>query len=85
MMIIGPVLALEGGYAFDTWTESHGRKPGFAYRRIDDAYYARNFELASKLRGNGPGALCCNTLADFMAEITESTASTHPGWAMAAE
>jgi hypothetical protein len=85
MMIVGPVLTNQGGFAFDVWTENLGRKPGFAYRRIDDAHYARNFEIAEESRSDRLGAIVCNTLADFMAEIIESSASSQPSWAMAAE
>jgi hypothetical protein len=68
MMIVGPVLTQQGGYAFDIWTESRGRKPGFAYRRIADAYYARNREIA-EMNKDGFGPILCNTLAEFTAEI----------------
>ena len=84
MMVVGPVLTHQGGYAFDIWTEAQGRKPGFAYRRIDDAYYARNSEIAGGLRGGALGAIICNTLADFMADITESSVSPNAGWPVAA-
>ncbi|HVJ54855.1 MAG TPA: hypothetical protein VM689_20515 [Aliidongia sp.] len=85
MMIVGPVLTHQGGYAFDTWTETLGRRPGFAYRRIEDAYYARNSEIAVESRKGGIGAVICNTLADFVAEIADNNAAQNAGWAMAAE
>jgi hypothetical protein len=76
MRIVGPVLTRQGGYAFDIWTETRGRKPGFAYRRIADAYYARNHEIAERLSGDDFGPIICNTLSEFMAEIDESSKPT---------
>jgi hypothetical protein len=73
MMIIGPVLTQQGGYAFDIWTETKGRKPGFTYRRIADAYYARNHEIAEWMSTDGFDPIICNTLAEFMAEIDETS------------
>jgi hypothetical protein len=65
--IIGPVLARAGLYAFDSWTPAAGFRRGFGYRRIDDAYYARNAELTG-------GALACNTLDAFVAEMQSAAA-----------
>jgi hypothetical protein len=75
MMIVGPVLTRQGGYAFDIWTESGGRKPGFTYRRIADAYYARSREIAEGMREDGFDPVICDTLAEFMAEIDEPSQS----------
>ena len=43
--MVGPVLKVDGGYAFDTWTAADGPVRGYAYRRIEDAIYARNSAL----------------------------------------
>src|SRR6516162_8447901 len=51
VMILGPVLMREGGYAFDAWTPENGRSCGYVYRRIEDAYYARKADVRSP--GNG--------------------------------
>jgi hypothetical protein len=61
--VIGPVLARPGGFSFDIWQTSTGLKPSFTYRRVEDAYYARNYELVSLC------ALACDTVASFMAEL----------------
>jgi hypothetical protein len=50
-IVVGPVLTREGGYAFDCWTSRHGLSRGYAYGRIEDAYYARNVELRSRKKG----------------------------------
>jgi hypothetical protein len=63
--IVGPVLARPGGFAFDIWQPASGRTPSFTYRRLDDAYYARNYEL-TQLQG-----VACDTLAAFVAELVE--------------
>ena len=61
-ILIGPVLARAGLFSFDSWTPAAGLRQGFGYRRIDDAYYARNAELNS-------GAIPCNTLDAFHAQM----------------
>ena len=60
--LVGPVLARSGLFAFDSWTPAAGLRHGFGYRRIDDAYYARNAELTG-------GAIPCNTLDAFLAQM----------------
>ena len=44
-IVIGPVLRCANGYRFDTWTAGKGVSRGYSYRRIEDAYYARNAEI----------------------------------------
>ena len=55
--VVGPILTKEGGYAFDLWTPEEGLSSGYAYRRIEDAHYARNTEIRSRKRGR-PAKLC---------------------------
>jgi len=85
MVIVGPVLTQQGGYAFDVWTATRGHQPGFPYRRIDDAYYARRFEIEGEPRRSSLGAVICNTVTDFVAAIAQSVASGCPVSAIAAE
>jgi hypothetical protein len=40
-IVVGPVLTRQGGYAFDCWTPERGLSRGYAYGRIEDAYYAQ--------------------------------------------
>ncbi len=85
MVIVGPVLTQQGGYAFDVWTATGGRQPSFPYRRIEDAYYARRYEIQGGQRRSSIGAVICNTVTDFVAAIAQSAASNCPVSAIAAE
>src|SRR5271165_6469223 len=49
--IVGPILLKEGCYTFDLWTAEEGLSRGYAYRRVEDAHYARNAEIRSRRRG----------------------------------
>ncbi len=64
--ILGPLLAREGGFAFDAWTPQEGLSRGFAYRRVGDAHYARNSEIRSR-----PGSVVCTTLEEFTSAVAE--------------
>ena len=78
--LIGPILSRPDGYAFDTWTREAGLRRGFGYRRIEDAYYARNAAYAEETRPGGSGALLCNTLDEFTAEIEYAGLEAAPVW-----
>ena len=69
--VVGPILTKEGGYAFDIWTPEEGLSRGYAYRRIEDAHYARNAEIRSRGRGRPLLALTCNTLDEFTSAVAE--------------
>jgi hypothetical protein len=71
-VIIGPVLRRADGYAFDTWTAAEGVTGGYRYRRIGDAYYARNAEIRASSQGHTPAAIVCQTLDEFIVEVTGS-------------
>jgi hypothetical protein len=43
---------------------------GYRYRRIEDAYYARNAEIKESARGRAPSAIFCQTLDEFIAKST---------------
>ena len=49
-IVLGPVVARKGGYAFDCWTPEEGLSPGYTYGRIEDARYARNIEIIPQQR-----------------------------------
>jgi hypothetical protein len=65
-IIVGPVLKHPEGYGFDVWTVTKGVIPGYPYRRIEDAYYARNAEIRASAQGRAPGAIVCQTLDEFI-------------------
>ena len=69
-IVIGPVLRCANGYRFDTWTAGKGVSRGYPYRRIEDAYYARNAEIKASAQGRALAAIVCQTLDEF---ITKST------------
>jgi len=74
--VIGPILIKDGCYTFDMWTSEEGLSPGYAYRRVGDAYYARNAEISSRSRGRGLGpAIACSTLDEFTAVLAEREAA----------
>jgi hypothetical protein len=70
-IVIGPVLRLADGYGFDTWVASKGVTHGYPYRRIEDAYYARNVEIKASAQGRASAAIVCQTLDEFSAKTTE--------------
>jgi hypothetical protein len=73
--VVGPILTKEGGYAFDIWTPEEGLSCGYAYRRIEDAHYARNAEIRSRKQGRPVRALTCNTLDEFTSAVAERDAT----------
>jgi hypothetical protein len=46
-VVVGPIVTRDGGFAFDSWTPEKGLSLGYAYRRIEDAHYARKVEIRS--------------------------------------
>lgn len=66
-IVIGPVLRYADGYRFDTLSAEEGVIRGYAYHRVEDAYYARNAEIRASARGCRPAATVCQTLDEFAA------------------
>jgi hypothetical protein len=73
--LVGPIILKEGGYAFDLWTPEEGLSRGYAYRRIEDAHYARNVELRSRRRARSSPVVACGTLDEFTLAIAEREAT----------
>ena len=73
--VVGPILLKEGCYAFDSWTPEEGLSRGYAYRRIEDAHYARNAEIRSRRRGRSGAAVACGTLDEFALAVAEREAT----------
>ena len=69
-IVIGPVLRRADAYRFETWTAGKGVSRGYPYRRIEDAYYARNAEIKASARGRAVAAIVCQTLDEFIANST---------------
>ena len=75
LAVVGPILLKEGCYAFDLWTPEEGLCRGYAYRRIEDAHYARNAEIKSRRRSRWGAAVACSTLDEFTLAVTEREAT----------
>ena len=63
LALIGPVLKVGNGYAFDTWTKAEGFSSCTPYRRLDDARYGRT----ATMRHIGEHAVDCATSDEFVA------------------
>ena len=75
LAVVGPILLKEGCYAFDLWTPEEGLCRGYAYRRIEDANYARNAEIRSRGRSRSGAAVACSTLDAFANAVAEREAT----------
>ncbi len=84
-IVIGPILKRADGYAFDTWTAGKGVSPGYPYRRIEDAHYARNATIKPFAQGRALAATVCQTLDEFIANSTRHEMLAGPDRACAAE
>jgi hypothetical protein len=73
-VVVGPILVKQGCYAFDLWTAEEGLSRGYAYRRIEDAHYARKVEIQSRQR-QPDAAVVCATLDEFTTAVTEREAT----------
>jgi hypothetical protein len=77
LAVVGPILLNEGCYVFDLWTPEEGLCRGYAYRRIEDANYARNAEIKSRRQGRWGAAVACSTLDEFTLAVAEREATFH--------
>ena len=69
--VVGPVLAKDGGYAFDVWTPERGLSCSFRYPRAEDAYYARRVEIRYFARPNLKTPVSCDTVDEFQAALAQ--------------
>jgi hypothetical protein len=85
-IVIGPVLRRADGYRFDSWTAGKGLSPGYPYRRIEDAYYARNATIRASAQDRALAAIVCQTLDEFIAKSSgaKSTGAESTGYEMLA-
>jgi hypothetical protein len=66
-IVLGPVVARKGGYAFDCWTPEEGLSRGYTYGRIEDARYARNIEIRSRNNKRSlDQTIACSTVDEFV-------------------
>ena len=73
-IFIGPVLTRDRGYAFDSWTSEEGLRRGYIYRIIEDAHYARKFDIRRSVKDGSDRMVACNTVDEFM-QLTEASHS----------
>ena len=73
-IFIGPVLTRDKGYAFDSWTSEEGLPRGYTYRIIEDAHYARKFDIRRSVKDGSDRMVACNTVDEFM-QLTEASHS----------
>lgn len=65
-IVLGPVVARKGGYAFDCWTPEEGLSCGYTYGRIEDARYARKIEIRSRNNKSLDQTIACGTVDEFV-------------------
>jgi hypothetical protein len=64
-LYIGPLIARNGGYSYDTFSGTDGLRSSFRYRRVDEARYDRRAMIAeSRLRPH-VRVHVCETLPEF--------------------
>jgi len=64
-ILLGPVVSRNGGFAFDTFTDTTGTTPGFTYRCVEQAKYDRNATLLGLNRASGVVTIACETADEF--------------------
>jgi hypothetical protein len=65
-MVVGPVVARNGGFMFDSWTEEAGISHSFCYGRVEDAHYARKFEMKCQNKN-----VDCDTFDQFTSLVAQ--------------
>jgi len=72
--VVGPVLARQGGYAFDTWTVEDGVCCGPVYPLIEVALKAREatIDIAQAAQfGSRIEVSVCDSFEEFLSELAE--------------
>ena len=80
-IVLGPVVARKGGYAFDCWRSEEGLSRGYTYGRIEDAHYARNVEIRSRSKGSSDQTIACSTVDDFVRLTLDVRGRQQSAWA----
>jgi hypothetical protein len=80
-IVLGPVVARKGGYAFDCWTPEEALSRGYIYCRIEDAHYARNVEIRSRNKGSSDQTIACSTVDDFVRLTLDLRGRQQSAWA----
>ena len=81
-IVLGPVVARKGGYAFDCWTPEDGLSRGYTYGRIEDARYARNIEIRSRNNKRSlDQTIACSTVDEFVRLTLDLRGRQQRAWA----
>lgn len=75
-VVLGPIVTRDGGFAFDSWTSDKGLSLGYAYRRIEDAHYARKAEIRSRATRFADPMVACSTLDEFSSALANDGGGT---------
>ena len=64
-LYIGPVIAREGRFGYDTFSRQDGVRSSFRYQRVEEARYDRRSMIAESRRAAHLRVHVCETLAEF--------------------
>lgn len=64
-LYIGPLIARNGSYGYDTFSQAEGLRGSFRYRRIDEARYDRRAMIAELRLSPHSRVHVCETLPEF--------------------
>ena len=64
-LYIGPLIARNGGYSYDTFSQAEGLRSSFRYRRVDEARYDRRAMIAEWRSQPHVLVHVCETLPEF--------------------
>lgn len=64
-LYIGPLIARNGGYGYDTFSQAEGLRGSFRYRRIDEARHDRRAMIAESRLLPHLRVHVCETLPEF--------------------
>ena len=81
-LYIGPVIARDGRFGYDTFSQHDGVRSSFRYQRVEEARYDRRSMVAESRRAAHLRVHVCETLAEFerFREAGRSTAEGFRIW-----
>lgn len=71
-LLIGPLIERNGGYSYDTFTATEGRRSSFRYLRLDAARYDQRALVAEANRDPQCSVRICETQAEFQQRVEEA-------------
>ena len=64
-LYIGPLIARNGGYSYDTFSRTDGLRSSFRYRRVDEARHDRRAMIAESRLRPQIRVHVCETVPEF--------------------